>query len=292
MNALRSRLGGAIRRIERSRALDAPVAAVDPIVSRLTQDDRVKRVLSGAPAGHRLHPALTDVPIGLWIGATLVDLLGGTGARVASRRLVGLGVLAALPTAATGISDWQDADTPSRRVGVVHAAANAVGLLLQGASWSARRKGRHIRGALLSGAALGAVGTGGYLGGHLVFARRVGVDAPVPVVDGSGWRVACKVDELVDGHPVPADVDGARVVLVRDLGQVHALAAVCSHAGGPLEDGEVVAGTIRCPWHGSRFCLDTGEVERGPAASSQPRYHTRVRGEVVEIRPAVPVAQQ
>ena len=57
MNALRSRLGGAIRRIERSRALDAPVAAVDPIVSRLTQDDRVKRVLGVRSRDADLHPA-------------------------------------------------------------------------------------------------------------------------------------------------------------------------------------------------------------------------------------------
>lgn len=287
MSALAARARRAIRHIEASRSLDAPGAMLETAVSRVTRDDRVKGILSGTPLGHRLHPALTDVPIGCWASATIVDLVGGPGGRAAARRLVALGVLAALPTALTGASDWEDSEPASRRVGLVHAAANTAGLVLQAASWSARRRGRTVRGALLSGAALGAVAAGGYLGGHLVFASRAGVDVPVPVARGHGWHPACRVDELVDGEPVRAEVDGARVVVVRDRGHVYALAAVCSHAGGPLEDGEVAAGAIRCPWHGSRFRLDGGGVERGPATAPQPSYDVRVRGEVVEVRPAV-----
>ena len=95
------RMQGLVRRIERARVLDAPAGAVEPIVRQLTRSDAVKRVLSGAPIGHRLHPLLTDIPIGAWVSASVVDVVGGRGAHTASRRLVGVGILAALPTVAS-----------------------------------------------------------------------------------------------------------------------------------------------------------------------------------------------
>ena len=139
----------------------------------------------------------------------------------------------------------------------------------------------------LSAAALAAVGAGGYLGGHLVFARRVGVDHEVPVVDDDGWLAACHIDELVDGEPITATVAGTRIAVVRNRGQIYALAAVCSHAGGPLDRGTVRDDTLVCPWHGSAFCLADGAVERGPATTPQPAYETRTRGDLVEVRATV-----
>ena len=271
MGNVPAQLHDAMTRIEQARVLDAPAALLEPIARRLTRSDAVKSVLSGAPLGHRLHPVLTDIPIGAWTSATLLDLIGGRQSRRSTRRLVGLGIVAAIPTAATGLSDWVDMQRESCRVGVVHAASNSVGLLFQIASWSARGKGHHKRGALLSLFGLGAVSVGGYLGGHLAFARREGVDVDVPVVEATGWQVACRTAELLDGQPLGVEVDGARIVLVRDLGRVYALAAVCSHAGGPLDEGEVRGGTIECPWHGSRFCLDDGSVAARPGGSSAVR---------------------
>jgi nitrite reductase/ring-hydroxylating ferredoxin subunit len=170
---------------------------------------------------------------------------------------------------------------------VVHALANSAGLVFQIASWSARRRGHHVRGKVLSSLALGAVSAGGYLGGHLVFHERVGVDVDVPMTDARGWRYACRSDELVDGHPHGVTIDGVRVVVVRDLGRVYALAATCPHAGGPLDEGAVDGCVIECPWHGSKFRLDDGGVQRGPAAAPQPFYGVRERDGVVEIRRVV-----
>jgi hypothetical protein len=77
---------------------------------------------------------------------------------------------------ASGWADWSSIeDDRSRRVGVVHAVGNvAVGALYL-SSWRARRRGRHLEGKALglTGGLL-ALGTG-YLGGHLSFARGVGV---------------------------------------------------------------------------------------------------------------------
>jgi nitrite reductase/ring-hydroxylating ferredoxin subunit len=231
-----------------------------------------------------LHPLLTDIPIGAWVSASVVDLVGGRAAHTASRRLVGVGIVAAVPTVASGLSDWVDMYGPGRRVGVVHGTANSVALTLQIASWSARHRGHHVRGAALGMLSLGALTVGGYLGGALVYTQRTGVDAEVPLVKSVGWKVAARESELTDGQPFGVEVDGARVVLVRDLGRVYALAATCSHAGGPLDEGTVRGGTIECPWHHSRFCLDDGAVERGPAAAPQFTYGTRVRDGVIEIR--------
>jgi nitrite reductase/ring-hydroxylating ferredoxin subunit/uncharacterized membrane protein len=285
MNELSGRLSQLADRLENLSALDVVGRTVEPVAQRLTKSDAVKRVLSGAPLGHRLHPMLTDLPIGCWTAATLVDTFTGRAGRRAARRLVGFGILASLPTAATGLSDWNDTYDGPRRLGVAHMAANGMALALQVASWRARGRGHHVRGALIGAAGLGAVTVGGYLGGHLVFVKRVGVDHEVPIVVDDAWQTACRVDELVEGEPIGVTVEGVRIALVKHLGLVYALAAVCSHAGGPLDRGSLRDSAIVCPWHGSAFCLADGAVERGPATTPQPVYETRVRGDSVEVRP-------
>jgi nitrite reductase/ring-hydroxylating ferredoxin subunit/uncharacterized membrane protein len=276
----------AVTRIEETEALDAAAGAIAPLVGRLTKSPTVKSVLSGAPLGHRLHPMLTDIPIGCWTSASILDAIAWKSGEASARRLVGLGVVSAIPTAASGLSDWHDTYGKDRRVGVVHMASNGVATLLELASWSARRRGHHVRGAFLGVVAIGVATVGGYLGGHLAYARRVGVDVDVPVVSDDGWHTACRVDELIEGEPISATVEGSRVAVVLQGQRVYALAAVCTHAGGPLDRGEVRDGVIVCPWHGSEFCLDDGRVVRGPAASAEPVYETRIRGGLVEVRPA------
>ena len=139
----------------------------------------------------------------------MVDVVGGRGAHTASRRLVGVGILAALPTVASGLSDWVDMYGSGRRIGVVHGTANSVALTLQIASWSARRRGHHVRGAALGMLGLGALTAGGYLGGVLVYTERTGVDVEVPLVESTGWKVAARESELTDGEPFGVEVEGA-----------------------------------------------------------------------------------
>jgi nitrite reductase/ring-hydroxylating ferredoxin subunit/uncharacterized membrane protein len=273
-----------VRRIERTEALDRVYDTLAPYVQRMTANPEIKRILSGAPMGHRLHPMLTDIPIGCWTSASVLDLVAWRSGAPAARRLTALGIAGTIPTIASGLSDWVDTDGGARRIGVVHAASNTIALALEIASWSARRRRHHLRGALLGFCGIGVATVGGYLGGHLVFARRVGPDVDVPVVADEMWREACSAQDLVDDHPVGVTVDGTRIVLVRRSGRVFALAAVCNHAGGPLDRGTVVGDAIRCPWHGSEFCLGDGTVARGPAAAAQPVYETRVRDGVVEVR--------
>jgi nitrite reductase/ring-hydroxylating ferredoxin subunit/uncharacterized membrane protein len=281
----------AVHRIEGIDALDDVARRIEPYVDRLTASPSVKRTLSGAPLGHRLHPMLTDIPIGSWTSATVLDLVAWRSGDTAARRLTAIGVLAALPTAMTGLSDWKDTYGKTKRVGVVHAASNTVALGFEFASWRARGRGHHVRGAVLGLCGVAVATVGGYLGGHLVFAQRSGVDADISVVGDDGWHRACRLDELDEDTPLGVTVAGARVVVVQRRGRVYALAATCSHAGGPLDEGRVVGDAIQCPWHGSEFCLADGEIERGPAATPQPVYETRVRSGAIEIRLADPDEQ-
>jgi nitrite reductase/ring-hydroxylating ferredoxin subunit/uncharacterized membrane protein len=281
---LSERLSQIVERLENFAPLDVASRAIEPVAQRLTSQDAVKRVLSGTPLGHRLHPLLTDLPIGSWTAASLVDVFAWRSGRHAARRLVAFGILASMPTAATGISDWNDTHGGTRRLGVAHMAANGTALAFEIASWRARGRGHHVRGALLGVAGLGALTAGGYLGGHLVFVQRAGVNAEVPTMTDDAWHTVCRTDELVDGEPVGVTVDGVRLAVIRNRGFVYALAGVCSHAGGPLDRGKVRGDTVVCPWHGSAFCLSDGAVERGPATTPEPVYETRVRGDLVEVR--------
>jgi nitrite reductase/ring-hydroxylating ferredoxin subunit len=91
--------------------------------------------------------------------------------------------------------------------------------------------------------------------------------------------------ELAEGELRRVSAGEASVLLVREDGQIHALANTCSHAGGPLDEGELADGCVVCPWHGSAFRLTDGHIVRGPASIPQPAYQTRVREGKIEIRP-------
>jgi uncharacterized membrane protein len=159
-------------RLEETESLDRVVAFVRPFGDWFVAEPARRDLLRGAWLGHAVHPTLTDVPVGLWTAAVTLDLLGGKGARSAAQRLVGLGVLAAVPTAWTGWAEWSGAPTEQQRVGVVHVAA--FGLTATGfvASWRARRRGEHARGVALGLASAAALVATGFLGGHLSAIRK------------------------------------------------------------------------------------------------------------------------
>jgi uncharacterized membrane protein len=121
--------------------------------------------------GHRLHPVLTDLPLGCWTSATILDAVGGKAGRSAATRLIALGLLAAGPTAYAGLADWSRLQGPERRLGAVHAIGNDVAIVLFAGSFLARVRGQHWRGVRL--AVLGNLATAGagHLGGVLALGR-------------------------------------------------------------------------------------------------------------------------
>lgn len=160
--------------VENAAALDALVKVGNTIAGVVTSQKTVADALRGAWLGHALHPLLIEVPMGTWISAATLDVLGGDEQRDASRMLTGVGVLAAVPSALSGWAEYEQAGQRDKRVGVVHAAANGGAVVLQLGSWAARRAGRHDLGRALGLAGMSLAGTAGYLGGHLAAARKVG----------------------------------------------------------------------------------------------------------------------
>ena len=273
-------------RLAKLEGLDAVAGKLAATVGRIGPG-RVKDALSGTWLGHALHPLLTDIPIGSWTSASLLDVLGGEESQPAAERLIGVGVLAALPTALPGVTEWADtqrSDKEVRRIGVVHAGANVAALALFAASLAARRRGDQSRGKLLAFAGMGALTVGGQLGGHLSYAKGVGVDQTTFEVRPTDWRPVLADAALGEGERRVVEVDAVPVLVTRDDGELRALSNRCCHRGGPLNEGTIADGRVTCPWHGSTFALEDGSVVRGPAAYPQPVYDVRVRDGSIEIR--------
>ncbi len=282
-----SPLDPAVETVERASFLDPPASRVGEVIRGALPGGAVKDALSGTWLGHALHPILTDLVIGSFTSATLLDLVGGERSAPASQRLVAVGIGAYVPTALTGASDWADAeatDTGVRRVGVVHAASNALALGLYGASWRARRRGDRGWGAVFAAAGAGVLGAAGHLGGHLSFRQGIGVDQTVFDRGPDDWRPAIEGSELAAGRPTRVVVDETPVLLVRHPNEVHAIHDRCSHRGCSLSEGEFEGEQVVCPCHGSRFDLRDGSLERGPATAPQPVYEVRERDGQVELR--------
>jgi nitrite reductase/ring-hydroxylating ferredoxin subunit/uncharacterized membrane protein len=274
------------RTLEQVESVDGVADALAGAVHAATASDPVKNALSGAWLGHALHPMMTDLPIGFWSSAVLLDLLGGRSADDAADLLYAAGNLSALGAAATGLADWSDTSNGERRIGLFHAALNAGALSLFSAALLIRRGGARRAGTTLALAGSAVATLSAYLGGHLVYRRGVGVshagfEAERSIED---WEDAAAVTDVKDGEAQLVTVNDVNIMLTRDQGEICALVDECTHAGGPLHKGAIEDGAVTCPWHGSRFALRDGRVLRGPAAQPQPVVQTRVRSGRIEVR--------
>jgi uncharacterized membrane protein len=164
-----------LEQLEQASTLDALSKRIQALVDTALPDGRPRDLLEGRPLGHALHPVLSDVPIGSLTSSVILDLLGGDSAQSSADLLILVGLAAALPTAISGWTDWSRTDKRQQRVGLVHAAVNISGVSLFALSLRKRRQGRRNVGKLLSLAGAGSIGAAAYLGGHLSFARGVGV---------------------------------------------------------------------------------------------------------------------
>ena len=279
-------------RIGRIEALDDLAAPMAESVHKATRPALVKNALSGTWLGHKLHPLLTDLVIGSWGSAQILDWYGGEDAEGAVDLLTVVGLAASLPTSWSGMADWSDTYGAARRVGVVHSLANLAAEGLFAASLLARRTGRREQARWLGFAGVSVLGLGGYLGGHLSYAQGVGVDHTAFNSGPDEWTATgLAVEELRDGDLRRVRAGEREVLVTRQAGRLLALDNRCTHAGEPLDGGKVeAAGTedacLTCPWHGSAFRLRDGAVLRGPAATPQPMLDAREADGRIEVRAA------
>jgi nitrite reductase/ring-hydroxylating ferredoxin subunit/uncharacterized membrane protein len=271
---------------DRVAAIEPLDGVADPIgtgVDAAIPQGRIKDLLSGTWLGHPVHPMLTDVVVGSWIGAAFLDLLGRRG-RDGADALVGVGIAAAIPTAVSGLSDWADTDGEARRVGLVHGLGNALALVLYLGSFRARRRGHRGRGVMLSMLGAGTATLTQYLGGHLVFERGIGVNETAFDQLPEDWTAVGDLDSLPESRAARRRIADVDVLVYRAGDRVTAIADRCGHRGCSLSEGTIDGTSVTCPCHGSRFRLSDGEVLQGPATGPQDAFETRVREGIVELR--------
>jgi hypothetical protein len=158
--------------LERARVLDVPAEFLAKPLRRLL-GGRAGETLRGRELGHPLHPLVVTVPIGAWVCSSVLDCLPGNDS--AARRLVAIGLAATPATVLLGAADYSGLDRHQRRVGLLHALANAVAAGVFATSYAARRRGKVKTGKALNVAGLLVLGVGGALGGHLSYAQGAGV---------------------------------------------------------------------------------------------------------------------
>ena len=99
----------------------------------------------------------------------------------------------------------------------------------------------------------------------------------------AGWVDVCALSELHDDAMVSRAVEGRDVLLYRHGDAVSCLDNACAHMGMPLDGGQVEGGTLRCPYHGFVYLLETGECLTVPEV--QLAVHAvKVVGERVTVR--------
>ncbi|MFG2010884.1 Rieske 2Fe-2S domain-containing protein [Micromonospora sp. NPDC048868] len=277
-----------LTKIEQASGLDRVGDRLQRAVQATLRPQRVRDLLHGVWLGHPLHPAMVQVPVGAWISTAVLDLMPGQ--RRAAATLCAVGTVSALPAAVTGLNDWAALARDQRRIGLVHAASNSVGLAFYAGSVAARMTGRHNLGRTLGFLGLGAASMGAYLGGHLAYKQGAQVNQSISELHrmSDGWHSIADMAALPERTLITRDVDDVSVILYRHGDEVTVMLERCPHQSGPLGEGEVreIDGhdCVVCPWHGSAFRLNGGEVVHGPSGNDQQILPTRVVDGILETR--------
>lgn len=256
---------------------------------------RLKSFLHGAWLGHALHPVITDVPLGAWTVAIIADLVALTGrvSPAVGDLCVFIGLLAALAAVVTGYNDHHETYGWELRVATAHGLTMTLVTLIYLVSFLMRWLGGPA--AHGTAVALGIVGYvivlgGAYLGGDLAFGLGTMVNrnafAEGPERD---YVDVGRSEDFVEGSMRRVEAGGMPVLVVRYRGRVNAIAATCSHAGGPLDEGSLDGPVVTCPWHASQFDVRSGRVRRAPATFAQPLLTVREEAGTVAVRLAQPL---
>ena len=250
---------------------------------------KVANILHGTWLGHPLHVVLTDVPLGSWTTAAVLDVLEErTGNRAIGRgadAAIAVGLVGAAGSAITGLADWSRiGGGQTRRIGLSHGLLNATATACYMTSLCLRRA--HSRSAGRRFALLGLIvsSVAAYLGGHLVYKEKLGVDHTADYSPPENFVPVLAEAELHENQLRRVNANGMPVLLVRKSPRIYAIAETCAHLGGPLSEGKLEDTTVRCPWHGSRFSLEDGSVIDGPSVHAQPVLEVRIRDGQIEVR--------
>jgi nitrite reductase/ring-hydroxylating ferredoxin subunit len=89
--------------------------------------------------------------------------------------------------------------------------------------------------------------------------------------------VLCRTEEVRENELKRFMLRGNEILVINREKKFFCMEARCTHAGAPLAEGELENGALKCPWHGSKFNIETGEVIRGPAKKQLHVYYSMVK---------------
>lgn len=285
----------AIGFIENQEWLGQTGEAIQPVIMKAFKaggetGHAIKNFLHGTWLGHPLHPVLTDIPIGAWTSAAVLDSMelgGNDNFRSGADAAVAIGIAGALGSAVTGVTDWTGTTKKKRKLGLMHGLLNIAATGLYVTSLILRRNKDTRKAAIAySMIGYGVVSAAAYLGGHLVYGEQIGVDHTSTSMEYPEDFVAVlNENDLAEDSMRCVKAGEIPVVLARKDNHIYALTNTCSHLGGPLCEGDLLADAeIRCPWHHSVFSLKDGSVIDGPATESQPTWDVRIQNGKIEIK--------
>jgi len=243
------------------------------------------------PLHHPLHPALTDAPLGAWLVGLALDYAAAANHSLPhwpGDAALAAGTLAALAAVLTGYTDFHETFGLERRTALTHGLLMTTVFLLECVSLAIRLwggSGAHGLAVVIATIAVLLAALGMYVGGHLVYGFGTMVNRNAFAEGNAEEFVAVgKPADFPEGSLKRVDAAGLPALVVRTGGKLLAIGAVCSHAGGPLEEGELKDGTVICPWHGSCFRLSDGTAVTGPATFAEPVFAVREREGQVELK--------
>jgi nitrite reductase/ring-hydroxylating ferredoxin subunit/uncharacterized membrane protein len=252
-------------------------------------------LLNGSFLGHSTHGLLTDAAVGAVTALLLLDawavLFVPGDLESASRIVLGFAVLSAWGAILAGLTDHKDTSPgDERNVATMHGLINIVGTLFYTVAFFIRIGDGVDTARWLSLIGFIVLSSGAFIGGHLVYKYGVMVNhnAFARGKLAKDFTPVMAAADLPEGTPTRASLGTTGLVVVRRGDVVFALKDTCSHAGGPLPDGELRGDAIVCPWHGSTFRLRDGAVLHGPAGTREVAYRARINAGQVEIQGPLP----
>ncbi len=239
---------------------------------------QLKNAAHGVWLGHPLHPVFTDLPIGAWTTALVLDAVASRtrdrGMRRAADVAIAVGLAGAAAAAVTGLTDWSETSGRARRTGLVHGLLNIAATTLYAAAFAMRTSGSRSAGQSCAVAGYAVAVGAAWFGGDLVYGQQIGVNHAL--VDGpDAFTPVAVAGDVPDNTMRRVHTGDLDLLVARQHGRVCALAHSCTHLGGPLSEGTLKDGSVVCPWHGSEFALENGEVINGPATQTEPSYDVR-----------------
>src|SRR5579871_627039 len=96
-------------------------------------------------------------------------------------------------------------------------------------------------------------------------------------------QAVAKLSEIAPGTTRRVVVDSVEILLCNLDGTIYAIEDVCTHDGGPLDQGELEGESVVCPRHGATFDVRTGDALTLPAVVPLMTFEVSVEGDDVFV---------